>query len=767
MLNNAIIGFNGTDFLNYVKYADTNNYNDKSENAKLVALPYPLVGFTWDYVVELKKDYHGIESIINYSNNSFELTKKVEEHVAEPYISEKRYIGTAGNNTYIAYIAPLTNKNELPSLPGNSQQTYKVRTFAPTKHYVLTGDGNDDITLPEGGDDTLVGNAGNDVLNGGAGNDKYVFGKEFGNDTIIDPSGKDKIVFTDYVLSEITISGNKITCGSNTIEISTQSRRTDAVTVVDKDNNTQTIEFSKVRLASIEKNVVSDASKNIKVFGNAEISIYDEAEELIESICIDESTETSVEYKDYGMVAYFPQAFGLTLPPEVYIVKIKSDEVVSVCAVSDADNPTVARQTFVENQDLSDGSMIVINTGEMVEEQLSVKLVNGDEQQDIYSEVPENFTITADKTTIKTGETITMSIPETFADSVIWECANNNVIISKNEDLSVSVIGYTPGEETVRAYLSNDELYAAEFSFEITQDSAPDVSVTSNDEIYDGSTMATYDVIFDVVIPDGYDKVVLDTSTPYAQVEDTNTFIVNSVGDHSISIYCQNSETGARTQSFTFKFSQDSEAPVISGVEEGGVYYIDRIIEIYDTELGSIYLNNELCNSDNLTVSEVGSHTIVATDVAGNKTEISFVIKDIALLSVRNESDGELVSEIRKDFERTKYSFSEEKMNSFEIAISALEDSANELPKIADFETEASGENVVVSVGLKNISDDAIVIAVSYVDDKTAEVRKLVSENGIYKGTFFAADVSKFRVFVWNASAMPIAKSKEYTYSEI
>jgi len=719
---------------NYKKYKNTKNYNKKSKD-------------------ELIKDYHSITSIINYDDNSFALTDKTEDYTVNRYkeIDGYLFLGTTGNDSI---------------RKGGSVSNF---LFSANECMALCGDGDDTVNFTISGDDTLIGNSGDDTLNGGNGDDLYVFAGNWGNDTVYDPAGKDIIQLTDVTYGDYSIEYDDeyvlISSGNNSIKVVTKVRKKN-ITLLDMDGNVLTIKCGGANLSSIDT-TETDTTPAIKISGNMVVEIYNDNGDLIETITVNEDTNESMEYKDYGMVSISTEGLDLILCGPEYIVKITSDEVVSVCAVSDADNPTVAKQTFVENQDLSDGSAIVIDTRERAEEQLSVKLVRENEEHTLYSEAPENFTIIADKTAIKTGEAITMSVPEIFADSVVWECTNNNVIISKNEDLSVSVIGYTPGEETVRVYLPNDELYSAEFSFEITQDSAPEVSVTSNDEIYDGSTMATDDVIFDVVIPDGYDKVVLDTFTPYAQVEDTNTFIVNSVGDQSISIYCQNSETGARTHAFTFKFSQDSEAPVISGVEDGGVYYIDRIIEIYDTELGSIYLNNELCDSDTLTVSEVGSYTIIAADVAGNKKEISFEIKDIALLSVRNESDGELISEIRKDFERTKYSFSEERMNSFEATISALEDTVNKLPKIADFEAEASGDNIVVSVGLKNIPDDAIVIAVSYVDDKIAEVKKLVSEDGIYKGTFPSADVSKFRVFAWNSSVMPIAKSKEYTYSEI
>ncbi|WP_281349967.1 calcium-binding protein [Paenibacillus tengchongensis] len=62
----------------------------------------------------------------------------------------------------------------------------------------LTGNGGDDVLLGLGGSDKLYGNEGNDrleggegtdTLQGGAGNDTYLFGKGYGNDTIVEYGG--------------------------------------------------------------------------------------------------------------------------------------------------------------------------------------------------------------------------------------------------------------------------------------------------------------------------------------------------------------------------------------------------------------------------------------------------------------------------------------------------------------------------------------------------------------------------------------------------
>ena len=69
---------------------------------------------------------------------------------------------------------------------------------------ILNGDAGDDSLYGEAGNDvldggaghdTLYGGAGNDTLKGAAGDDKYLFGKNDGNDLLIDASGKNEIAF--------------------------------------------------------------------------------------------------------------------------------------------------------------------------------------------------------------------------------------------------------------------------------------------------------------------------------------------------------------------------------------------------------------------------------------------------------------------------------------------------------------------------------------------------------------------------------------------
>ncbi|WP_332112859.1 calcium-binding protein [Campylobacter ureolyticus] len=79
--------------------------------------------------------------------------------------------------------------NESDKLVGYNEHSYNINAL----------DGNDTI-ITNIKDDILIGGKGNDTLIGKAGNDIYIFGKDFGNDTIIEENNdKNVIKFTDGI----------------------------------------------------------------------------------------------------------------------------------------------------------------------------------------------------------------------------------------------------------------------------------------------------------------------------------------------------------------------------------------------------------------------------------------------------------------------------------------------------------------------------------------------------------------------------------------
>ena len=78
----------------------------------------------------------------------------------------------------------------------NSSYVAPMELIGDDKSNLLTGGGGDDILSGKQGADTLIGGGGNDIMDGGTGNDIFVFGPDFGNDTIRGFDAKARVVKT-------------------------------------------------------------------------------------------------------------------------------------------------------------------------------------------------------------------------------------------------------------------------------------------------------------------------------------------------------------------------------------------------------------------------------------------------------------------------------------------------------------------------------------------------------------------------------------------
>ncbi|RYF02839.1 MAG: hypothetical protein EOO77_31995, partial [Oxalobacteraceae bacterium] len=95
-------------------------------------------------------------------------------------------------------------------------------TKADVQRLLLKGTSGDDTLVGFSSEDVLDGGAGNDILNGGDGSDTYVFGRGYGNDTIIESVGyvllgdEDKLVFGPGITADdiqLSRTGNDLTIG--------------------------------------------------------------------------------------------------------------------------------------------------------------------------------------------------------------------------------------------------------------------------------------------------------------------------------------------------------------------------------------------------------------------------------------------------------------------------------------------------------------------------------------------------------------------------
>lgn len=93
------------------------------------------------------------------------------------------------------------------------------------------------------------------------------------------------------------------------------------------------------------------------------------------------------------------------------------------------------------------------------------------------------------------------------------------------------------------------------------------------------------------------------------------------------------------TITFTVTGTLDTEAPVIAGVGDGGVYYTTQTITVTDAELDSITVNGEAVADVTAAITLYGNpaqtteYTITATDKAGNSTTVAVTMKPISDIS--------------------------------------------------------------------------------------------------------------------------------------
>ena len=99
---------------------------------------------------------------------------------------------------------------------------------------LLKGGDGDDVLWAGKGNDILVGGAGNDDLRGGQGDDIYLFGENWGRDTLRDDGGT--LVFDNALAGKLAFSatpdGTRITDGVNAVEL-TWNATADAVMFAD------------------------------------------------------------------------------------------------------------------------------------------------------------------------------------------------------------------------------------------------------------------------------------------------------------------------------------------------------------------------------------------------------------------------------------------------------------------------------------------------------------------------------------------------------
>ena len=145
--------------------------------------------------------------------------------------------GSAGNDSIFAN----TGKDTVKGGAGND---------------IIFGDSGNDSLNGEAGNDSLYGGTGVDTLTGGAGNDVFIFGSRVGADVITDyTAGKDKIKLAGTNIISSSVSGSDVILSlGNGNSIRVKDGKNKNITVIDKDGNTSTHDYTNSTLRITNKN---------------------------------------------------------------------------------------------------------------------------------------------------------------------------------------------------------------------------------------------------------------------------------------------------------------------------------------------------------------------------------------------------------------------------------------------------------------------------------------------------------------------------------
>ena len=164
----------------------------------------------------------------------------------------------------------------------------------------------------------------------------------------------------------------------------------------------------------------------------------------------------------------------------------------------------------------------------------------------------------------------------------------------------------------------------------------------------------------------------------------------------------------------------DTTVPVISGIENGAIYYTTQKVTVTDKNADSIELNGENENADIVLDGNVDkNYIIVATDKAGNKTTVTVTMKPISSISspidsIKEEnvksSDKESIEQIKvslqavdiTDATETEKALIDEMIAKCDALLQAISDVTAEITELTD------AVNSYASASVKSSDKDAV-----------------------------------------------------------
>jgi len=724
-------------------------------------------------------DIHGMPAMITYSSTSkeFGLSKNMLNGVwtmniakapwewSEMWKIELLHLGTDGDDTIYA-MRDVINQN-----------------------YVYTGNGNDKVTASTNNDFIIAIGEGKKELVGRSGNDTYVVDKNINNDDIYirDCGGKDTLVIKNVSDTEnfniIDNGSNYYLTLNNNCKIYVNKNRDvldGPLTVELRDSNgtlLRTMKFEPSKMLSImsAKYMLSNSQytlKSIKLMGDVEVSVFDENNNLLGT---HNNLQSEIITTPYG---YFYPSFEngenamlIDLINGNYTLKITSNSFVG-CEVYD---PQAQGSVWYGKKgiDLSDGSKLVVNTDFINTQNKFAIERNGlveplTARERVYA---SSVNINQSSINIKAGEKQVVSatvLPNnSLGFEVSWEVIQpdeNSTVATVIKDGGITnVIGITEGVAILRATAMDDGKAFAEIPITVTQSAPPKIY---SDNYIEGSYTDAESVRVYATAPLGFDKLFINGN-------EQSYVDITEEGQNKVYAYAMNSETGEVTKTAIYNVNIDRKSPMISGVENGAKYYFDRFISAYDVNLASVTVNNIEWTTEELKgekiFSEVGNYTVAAQDFSGKTTTVSFEILPMPNVSDISSDSVKLINSIRDEFEQVKYDLPQNKVETLENQISAIESQWITQTGIWSISLEKVNDttiNAKIINRLNEYSNPPILLLSFYKENKLLFVKRKTIESDVTDYTFeiqASSGANSVKALLWKSidSLEPACNSAE------
>ncbi len=172
---------------------------------------------------------------------------------------------------------------------------------------------------------------------------------------------------------------------------------------------------------------------------------------------------------------------------------------------------------------------------------------------------------------------------------------------------------------------------------------------------------------------------------------------------------------GNETYLSTDGVEYDTKTPVISGIENGKTYYTTQKVTVDDKNVGTIMLNGTPA-TENITLegNKDAAYTVVVTDLAGNKTTVTVIMKPISALAAP-------IDDLTKDNVNSGHEQAVDGVIAAALAVDT---------------TDASEEE---KTALKEIAQEAALLE-KIIDDTKAEVARINGELNKHDGSTVNSD---------------------------